>query len=217
MRAADAAVRPAARSADQKHVRLAQLPHPERVHRPAGRGAADRVAGRRRPARNPSGAARGRRQLQRRQGLHRSRPRPRHGPGGAAQPVAGAAGREDRPRRAAGALCRHRGRPDEGRAEAAGRAAARPAGRGQDDHVGQAGALAEAPGQEPGDGVHRRAPSRRDPAARDRRRAGRREGVRAGHDGPGGAREGRARRGAGPRATTRSSSTPPAACTSTTT
>src|SRR6186997_980813 len=75
------------RSAVAHHVRLTQFPHPERVHRPSGRGAADRVAGRRRPARNPSGPARGRRQLQRRQGLHRSRSRPGHGPGRAAQLV----------------------------------------------------------------------------------------------------------------------------------
>ena len=62
-------------------------------------------------ARNPAGAARSRRQLQGRQGVRRSGARPGDGPGGAAQPDAGAAGRPDRPRRDAGAVRRRRGRP----------------------------------------------------------------------------------------------------------
>ena len=61
--------------------------------------------------RDSARAARGRRQLQGRQGLHRPRTRPGDGAGRAWQPVAGAAGRPDRPRRDAGALRRRRGRP----------------------------------------------------------------------------------------------------------
>ena len=60
-----------------------------------------------RAARDPAGAARSRRQLQGRQSVHRSRPRPRRRSGGLEEPDACAAGRADRPRRDARALRRH--------------------------------------------------------------------------------------------------------------
>jgi hypothetical protein len=68
-----------------------------------------------RAARDPAGAARGRRQLQGRQGVHR--PRPRQGVDQEVlEPDAGAAGRADRPRRDAGALRRRAGRAAAGAA-----------------------------------------------------------------------------------------------------
>ena len=64
-----------------------------------------------RAARDSARAARSGRQLQGRQGVHRPRARPGDGAGRAPQPVAVAAGRQDRPRRDAGALRRRRRRP----------------------------------------------------------------------------------------------------------
>ena len=78
------------------------------VFRDSRRGTAHAREHRGGAARDPAGAARSRRQLQGRQGVHRPRPRPGDGPGRAPQPDAVAAGRQDRPRRDGGALRRRR-------------------------------------------------------------------------------------------------------------
>ena len=94
---------------------------------------------------------------------------------------------------------------------------ARPAGRRQDDDVGEAGEVAGEAGQASAARVDRRQASGRDPAAERRRAEGRRSRARSGRrDGSGGAREGRGRRGDERWGSTRSSSTPRAVCTSTT-
>jgi hypothetical protein len=64
------------------------------------------------------------------------------------------------------------GGPAKGRADSAGGAAARTAGFGQDNHVGQAGDVADAAGQASADGLNGRAASRGDSAAVDRRPEG---------------------------------------------
>ncbi len=92
-------------------VHLLTESHPDHVRHPQRAAAQDaRQPDRPRPdqrgrrrcrhARGPAGPARGRRQLQGRQGLHRPRPRARHRPRGPRQPVGRPAGRQDRQRRA---------------------------------------------------------------------------------------------------------------------
>src|SRR5207244_1855876 len=61
------------------------------------------------------------------------------------------------------------------------------------DDVGGAGQVAGEAGQAPADGLDRGQAPGGDPAAHDRRREGGRQGVRAGDDGSGGARERSAR------------------------
>ena len=87
-----------------------------------------------------------------------------------AQPVAVAAGRQDRPRRDAGALrrCRRRAAADE--QAAARHPAARAAGRRQDDDGRQAGEVADEAGPASAAGLDRRQAAGRDPAAERRRR-----------------------------------------------
>ena len=89
-------------------------------------------------------------------------------------------------------------------------------GSGKTTTSGKLGRWLRRQGQAPADGVHRRPPAGRHSAAEGRRRPGRGQGLRDRHDGPGRPRaRGRSTR-PGPRASTRSSSTPPAVCTSTT-
>ena len=135
-----------------------------------GQGRLTRRPGRGRAARDSARAARGRRQFQGRQGVHRPRPRPRDGAGGAAKPVAVAAGRQDRPRRDGGALRRRRRGPAADEQAAARHPAARAAGRRQDDDGGQAGEVAGEAGTPSAAGLDRRQASGGDRAA-ERRRA----------------------------------------------
>ena len=136
---------------------------------------------------------------------------------GPQEPDACAAGRADRARRDAGALRRQRrGASTVARAPARD-PAARPAGLGQDDDVGEAGAVALEAGEAPDSGVDRR------PAARGHRAA-------VGRGEAGGRPRPRSRRATWTRcaarlarwpkrataASTWSSSTPRAGCTSTT-
>jgi signal recognition particle subunit SRP54 len=82
-------------------------------------------------------------------------------------------------------------------AQPACRPAARAPGLRQDDDLGQARALAHAPGTPSDHGFDRRAPAGRHRAAGGCRRTGGRQGLRHRDDGPGGACDGRARRGEG--------------------
>ena len=138
---------------------------------------------------------------------------------GPQEPVAVAAGRQDRPRRDAGALRRCRRRPAATTHQAAARhPAARPAGRGQDDDRGQAGEVADEAGTPSAARLDRRQAAGGDSAAERRRR---RRPACACTIRP--ARWIRSARAKGAVAeadersgSTSSSSTPPAGCTSTT-
>ena len=145
---------------------------------PSRRVAADAREHRSGAARDSARAARSRRQLQGRQGVHRSRPRPGDGRAAGqqrpARPVAVAAGRQDRPRRDGGALRRRRRRPPADEQAAAGHPAARPAGRRQDDDGREAGEVAGEAGTPSAAGVDRRQAAGGDSAAERRRRRRRR-------------------------------------------
>ena len=166
--------------------------------------------------RDPPGAARSRRQLQGRQGVRRSRARSGDGSGGPQGPQR----RRSRSSRSFAMSCsRCSAMPRAGCRKprpAARDLDARPAGLGQDHDHRQAREVAREAGPPPDRRLDRRAAPGGDPAAGDRGAAGGRAGARSGRrDGSGGARQGRAGRAA-PSATTSSSSTPRAGCTSTT-
>ena len=156
-----------------RHVRRAQQPPAGRFPLDPRRRPADGRDGRGGAPGDPAGAARGRRQLQGRQGVHRSGARSRARSGSPSQPDAGAAGRQDRPRRDAGALRRAKGGLQPTDRAPARHADARPAGLGQDDDDRQARAMADASRDAPAAGLDRRAASRGHRAA-ERARTSRR-------------------------------------------
>ncbi len=134
-----------------------------------------------RDARDPPRAARGRRQLPRRQDVRRRRARALGRAGGAVEPDARPAGREDR-RRGADGAARRRGHEADVRRQAADRdPALRPAGLGQDDGRRQAREPARQAGPEARAGGLRPAAPGRRRAAQDARAAGRRPGLRPRH------------------------------------
>ena len=147
----------------------ADVRHPRRQAQRRPRPASEPRKARRRgdfalDARDPSGAARGRRQLPCRQGLRGARQGARARAGRRPQPHSRPAGREDRPRGADGADG-HRGLQARVREQGADRdPARRPSGLGQDDRRGQAGAAAPQGGPRAG-------ARRRRPPASGRRRA----------------------------------------------
>ena len=150
--------------------------------------------------------------------LHRRRQGAGRRPGDPQEPHAGPGADQDHPRRTRARDGRGRAAAQPARAAAGHHPAGRPAGRRQDDHRGQARAVAQDPREEArAAGLHRRAPPggaaaarAAGAAARGRRRAGE-PGRDAAQD-----RARRARRRRGAASTTCCSSTPRAACTSTT-
>ena len=199
------------------HVRRHPAPPVGRLRPLQGPGQADRGQHAGGPAGGPHRPAGGRRQLRRRPGVHGARDREGRRPGTDQERPPRAADRQDRPRRAGRAD--GPGRPvdpvREDRAD--GHHALRPPGLGQDDHLRQARPAADRPRAQaaarrrrpPAPGGHR--------AAEGHRPAARRPGPRRG---PATADPVKVcRRGvveARSAAATRSSSTPPAGCTSTT-
>ena len=164
---------------------------------------ADRGRRQRGDARDPPRAARGRRQLQGRQAVHRdgqgARARRRRRRRAEPRP----AGRQDRQRGARHADGRRLGRPGLLAAPADGHPDGRPAGLGQDDRHRQARALPQERARLVGRARRlRRLPPGRGRPARQGRRPGRRDGLRAGHR-PRPGRHRRAGRSTRPRRTAR--------------
>ncbi len=150
---------------DGSHVRRAQHTPPGRLPQHPRRRTAHRGERRSSAARDSSGAARGGRQLQGRQGIHRSRPRSDDGPGGPSQLDAGPAGRAHRARRDAGAVRRRQGWFTASERHATRHHAPRAAGLGQDDDRRQARTLARQAGPASVARFDRRTKTRGDPAA----------------------------------------------------
>ena len=194
------------------HVRLAFRSARRDPRRPQGQGPAVRGRHQQGHARDPPGAARGRRQLRRRQGLRRPRTGAGHGLRGDGQPHPRPAGRQDRARGADQPDGRGRHQALVLEPPAHGDPDGRPAGIRQDHRLRQAGppagqaeALARA-------GRLRRLPAGRHPAAADARQVAAGARLRAGHGRPG--RDGclgrRAGQGAGARRRDRRHRRPPA-------
>ena len=180
--------RSAQRAGFNDHVRIPQRPPPGRLPLAARRGPADRSDRRGGAARDPAGAARGGRQLQGRQGVHRPGARSRGRSGGPQEPDA----RRSRSSGSSATRCwRSSATPTGGlppsQAHPRVDPAARPAGLRQDDDRGQARALAGEAGAASAARVDRRAASGGNPAVERRRQAGGRARARSG---------GRARSGA---------------------
>ena len=167
------------------HVRLAFRSARRHPRRPQGQGPPVRGRHQHGHARDPPGAARGRRQLRRRQGLRRPRPGAGDGRRGDGQPHPRPAGRQDRARGADQPDGRGRHQALVLEPPAHRDPDGRPAGLRQDHRLRQAG---PAPGQAEalaGAGRLRRLPARGHPAAADARQVAAGAGLRAGHGRPG--------------------------------
>ena len=197
------------------HVRRFAGQAPGRLPPAQGRGQGHPRGARRGAAPDPHGAARGRRPLPGGQAVHRAGARARARPGGPGEPHPGAAGGQDRPRRADRAARRGGDRAPP-RRPAGGHHALRPPGLGQDDHRRQARQAPEEARQASAAGGRRPPARRRRRAAQAGRQGGRRAGPRARAGGDRGRpRRPRPRASPASAATTWSSWTPPAASTST--